>query len=44
MKSEKQNKFEKLESNFRNNGEKLLNFIDDTNNKFSIAKDQVIKS
>lgn len=41
MKSEKFNRYEKLENNFKQNGEKLVQFIDDTQNKFSTVKDQV---
>jgi hypothetical protein len=41
MKTEKFNRYEKLEHNFKQNGEKLIQFIDDSQNKFSSIKDQV---
>ena len=41
MKTEKFNRYEKLESNFKANGEKLIQFIDDTQIKFGTVKDQV---
>lgn len=41
MKTEKYNKYEKLESNFKSNGEKLIKYIDDTQSKFSNLKEQV---
>ena len=42
MKSEKFNRYEKLENNFKQNGERLVQFIDDSEKKFSTLKDQVI--
>lgn len=42
MKSEKYTKVEKLQNSFKNSGDKILGFIDDTQNKFLLIKDQVI--
>ena len=39
MKTEKFNKYERLEVNFKSNGEKLIQFIDDSQSKFSTLKD-----
>jgi|LauGreDrversion4_2_1035121.scaffolds.fasta_scaffold152278_3 hypothetical protein len=41
MKSEKYSKTEKLQNSFKNSGDKILEFIDDTQNKFVSIKDQV---
>jgi hypothetical protein len=41
MKSEKYSKTEKLQNSFKTSGDKILTFIDDTQNKFISIKDQV---
>lgn len=41
MKSEKYSKTEKLQNSFKSSGDKILGFIDDTQNKFLTIKDQV---
>lgn len=44
MKNDKYSKFEKLDNTFKANGDRLIQYVDDCQEKFSSIKSEVIKN